>query len=1041
MGKNYQKNNKKIKGEKFMLKAKQKMRSILLVCLMMLATLILGLGSLFSAPTTTASAAEATETLSIFADEGTLSGTSISWSGDHFTITNNKGGSSTAIRTSDSDHFRVYASNSGSIATKNGEIITKIVITCTSSSYATACKNTFGDTATASGSTVTIIPTGSPTSVSYDKATAQWRLNKIVITYVEATSCDHNGYATSWIYDSVSKEHYQQCENCENEIEGTRAACSDFNYGDYTTVDGKHTRTATCTVCGGEQTETGDCEVTAEYVRNGNQHTQTGTCSICGDTTTVTEACTLTTGTYEKLDTDDKDAQQHATTTTCSVCEKTETVNEACSFDEGALDDTTLTYTCEHCGYSYTEEVTTHTVTYVVPDGITTIDAVKVAENKTTVLPEADTIEGYTFVGWVESELDEKMETAPTYLAAGTESLVTADKTFYALYSYAEGTGAWTIVTNADNLDVGNQIVIVASESDFALGTTQNTNNRNAVAVTKSGDTVTINSNVQIITLEEGTKSGTLAFNVGNGYLYAASSGSNHLKTQATNNDNGSWTIEITAAGVATIKAQGSNTRNWLRKNSSSALFSCYGSGQNDVSIYMKDGATYYVTAFNTCAHENVNEVIEKATCTESGSRTVTCLDCESEIESEILPALGHDYVDGICQNENCGLQDPASIVYDGYYYLSINDKYAGEKDGNYYKLFDSAPESVDLAYVFYFVKDGETYDMYNMVAGLIAESLTLETQENYSVHITNSEGRILSHNTGYTTYQRLGFYATSSNFPCDITLVPVELSAHIDSASITVGENLTLNYYVTMSEIFATAQMTFTVDGKDYTVDGTPVGGRYVFSLDVPPHYMTENVKAELIFNEITITQKDTYSIKEYTDNQLANVEGSTNEKDIQLKNLLNAITAYGVASSNYKAETGTAGEKVVPESENVFNLENEAGVEQFGAYFTGANVWFDNTNKIMVLINTTENVTMKINGTEVVVTGTTIYTDELLPTQFNDTYTFELYYDGNLMQTLTYSVNSYAYKMQQNANIGALAVALYNYGAAAEIYATPLS
>ena len=153
------------------------------------------------------------------------------------------------------------------------------------------------------------------------------------------------------------------------------------------------------------------------------------------------------------------------------------------------------------------------------------------------------------------------------------------------------GTGGeetWTLVTDASDLKAGDQVVIAATESAFALGP-QDTNNRTAVAITKTGNNITWTTDVQIITLEAGNKANTFAFHTGSaGYLYAASSSSNHLKTKTTLDDNGSWTISITSAGVATIKAQGTNTRNWIRKNSSSAIFSCYGSGQNDVAIYKK---------------------------------------------------------------------------------------------------------------------------------------------------------------------------------------------------------------------------------------------------------------------------------------------------------------------------------------------------------------------------------------------------------------------------------------------------------------------
>ena len=133
----------------------------------------------------------------------------------------------------------------------------------------------------------------------------------------------------------------------------------------------------------------------------------------------------------------------------------------------------------------------------------------------------------------------------------------------------------WTLVTDASTLAVGDKVIVVANGSNVALSTTQNNNNRGQVTITKTSNTVTINESVQVLTLENGKKSGTFAFKTGSGYLYAASSSSNHLKTKSTLDDNGSWKIEVASNGVATIKAQCTNTRNWMRYNSSSSLFAC----------------------------------------------------------------------------------------------------------------------------------------------------------------------------------------------------------------------------------------------------------------------------------------------------------------------------------------------------------------------------------------------------------------------------------------------------------------------------------
>ena len=151
----------------------------------------------------------------------------------------------------------------------------------------------------------------------------------------------------------------------------------------------------------------------------------------------------------------------------------------------------------------------------------------------------------------------------------------------------------YDLVEDPSDLTPESEIIIVASDSDQALSTTQNSNNRGQANVTKSADKSTISdpgSAVQIITVEDGTKDGTVAFNVGDGYLCAASSGSNYLRTEENLSDNSSWTVNITD-GVATILAQGTYTRNTMQYNSNSSIFACYSSAsQKAVSIYKRQG-------------------------------------------------------------------------------------------------------------------------------------------------------------------------------------------------------------------------------------------------------------------------------------------------------------------------------------------------------------------------------------------------------------------------------------------------------------------
>lgn len=186
---------------------------------------------------------------------------------------------------------------------------------------------------------------------------------------------------------------------------------------------------------------------------------------------------------------------------------------------------------------------------------------------------------------------------AITALTAG-EATITASFTGNATYKAGSASytltvsdGAkWVKVTDAANLHAGDQIIIVNESAGKALSTTQNENNRGEANITIDAGVATISDTTQIITLErDGTN---FYLNVGTDeYLYAASSSKNYLKTdgKTTAGSNGKAAISITS-GNASIIFKGSYTRNDLRYNSNSNIFSCYGSttDQKAVQIYKK---------------------------------------------------------------------------------------------------------------------------------------------------------------------------------------------------------------------------------------------------------------------------------------------------------------------------------------------------------------------------------------------------------------------------------------------------------------------
>ncbi|MBO5787183.1 MAG: endonuclease [Bacteroidaceae bacterium] len=146
--------------------------------------------------------------------------------------------------------------------------------------------------------------------------------------------------------------------------------------------------------------------------------------------------------------------------------------------------------------------------------------------------------------------------------------------------------GSFTLVTDAARLTVGDSILI--AYGDFVMGTDAGNFRNKTDMMTSNGKVTYLAADAQKILLEAGVVEGTFAFNVGDGYLAAKSSSSNHITTATEIDANGSWTITIGNEALAVIEAQGDKTRNTLQYNTSSPRFSCYTGTQKSVNIYAK---------------------------------------------------------------------------------------------------------------------------------------------------------------------------------------------------------------------------------------------------------------------------------------------------------------------------------------------------------------------------------------------------------------------------------------------------------------------
>lgn len=226
----------------------------------------------------------------------------------------------------------------------------------------------------------------------------------------------------------------------------------------------------------------------------------------------------------------------------------------------------------------------------------------------------------YTINGGTEQPFIEpiKLEEDGTYkiaaYTAGTETLAksaTVTKTYVINLPLEE---PYILCEDAAWLTEGANIIFassVAAGEQKAMSKLQKTKNRGAASVTIGSafnagkETVGIVSkDADVAVFTVGISNGHITFYTGDskdeennevaGYLYAAGSGSgkNYLRTTKIVDPNAEWSVSVAANGAATIKAQGANTNNLMRYNPNNGnpgnpMFSCYGSGQEPVYIYL----------------------------------------------------------------------------------------------------------------------------------------------------------------------------------------------------------------------------------------------------------------------------------------------------------------------------------------------------------------------------------------------------------------------------------------------------------------------
>ena len=296
-----------------------------------------------------------------------------------------------------------------------------------------------------------------------------------------------------------------------------------------------------------------------------------------------------------------------------------------------------------------------------------------------------------------------------------------------------------------------------------------------------------------------------------------------------------------------------------------------------------------------------------------------------------------------------------------------------------------------------------------------------------------------------------------------EIPALGVNKNFKISSARLSLDSDINIVYLANVPTEYTDFYMIFTFNGNDYRVDPTlNDDGRYRFLFDkVIPQMVGDNIVATLYatntYGETVTHCIKEYSVRKYCLNQL----GKSN--DTELKTMLSDLLVYAEQAqlySGYKTDMlVTKGlEDIMTPSTFVsvdasVNKQKISGTTDSSVKWRSAGLVYENAMALYIKFAASD-----LDGLEVRITrnGLTqiVKADEFIVdndglykvyyrgihfSQFDDTVTATFYRNGEQIgNTLTYSVNSYIYRNQDNADekLRELLRATYVYGESAKAY-----
>ncbi len=305
------------------------------------------------------------------------------------------------------------------------------------------------------------------------------------------------------------------------------------------------------------------------------------------------------------------------------------------------------------------------------------------------------------------------------------------------------------------------------------------------------------------------------------------------------------------------------------------------------------------------------------------------------------------------------------------------------------------------------------------------------------------------------------------------------EPSSGFFDASVSLSEDISVKYFVSLHPEHAGATVRFTMNERETVVTGLPtsVANEYVYEFrGIAPQCMGDSIKAELVLDGEVLDSTDGFTVRAYAlalmDSSAAAL-GMSDEKFAAMKTALADMLNYGAAAQQYRGYKtdalvnagitgGSSYTEITATKDTSASSHATAAITSIGLYFDYANALYvkftapamtdDNFYILAVNTRTGEEKEYLISDAVLLDEATSTYMlvlDALHLSEYGDTFQISLYAPRSAgsasmkeYQYLEYSAFAYVAAMQNKTENSALtpmaqlARAVYLYAVSANAY-----